>query len=84
MSASCWISWLGAQVIIIVNKTDLQSQLDLDAVRTALPESRIVKMSVLQEQGLDELEEAIRELFFEGGLESTDLTYVSNVVILRC
>ena len=69
----------GRQVIIIVNKTDLPSQLDLDAVRTALPDSRIVKMSVLQEQGLDELEAAIRELFFEGGLESADLTYVSNV-----
>ncbi|PLT47924.1 GTPase and tRNA-U34 5-formylation enzyme TrmE [Paenibacillus pasadenensis] len=68
----------GRQVIVIVNKTDLPERLELAEVREALPDSRIVPMSVLQEQGLDDLEQAIRELFFEGQLESADLTYVSN------
>ncbi|MGK9253154.1 tRNA uridine-5-carboxymethylaminomethyl(34) synthesis GTPase MnmE [Paenibacillus sp. P22] len=69
----------GRQVVVIVNKSDLPAQLKLDEVSAALPESRIVMMSVLQEEGLEALEEAIRELFFEGQLESADLTYVSNV-----
>ncbi|SDS81371.1 tRNA modification GTPase [Paenibacillaceae bacterium GAS479] len=68
----------GRQVILIINKTDLPERLDVEEVRTALPNSRIVPMSVLQEQGLEDLEQAIRELFFEGQLEGADLTYVSN------
>ena len=32
----------------------------------------------MKEEGVDELEEAIAELFFEGQLKSGDLTYVSN------
>jgi len=36
-------------------------------------------MSMLQQEGLDQLEKAISEMFFEGKLEANDLTYVSNV-----
>lgn len=36
-------------------------------------------MSVQEEEGLRELEQAISMIFFEGKLESNDLTYVSNV-----
>ncbi|CJG48719.1 tRNA modification GTPase TrmE [Streptococcus pneumoniae] len=34
--------------------------------------------SLLQEQGVDQLEEAIAALFFGGTIESQDLTYLSN------
>ncbi len=34
--------------------------------------------SLLEDRGVDELEEAIASLFFEGSLETGDLTYVSN------
>jgi tRNA modification GTPase len=37
-----------------------------------------VTTSLLQEQGVDQLEEAIAALFFEGTIESQDLTYLSN------
>lgn len=39
---------------------------------------RIVTTSLLKEEGVDALEEAIADLFFEGQIESEDLTYVSN------
>jgi tRNA modification GTPase len=32
----------------------------------------------LEDQGVDELEEAIASLFFEGTIESGDMTYLSN------
>ena len=41
-------------------------------------DKRIVTTSLLKEEGIDELEEAIASLFFEGSIESSDLTYVSN------
>ena len=34
--------------------------------------------SLLEERGIDELEEAIAKLFFAGSIEAGDLTYVSN------
>ncbi|MFD1775501.1 tRNA uridine-5-carboxymethylaminomethyl(34) synthesis GTPase MnmE [Paenibacillus rhizophilus] len=69
----------GRQVLCIMNKMDLPSKLDKDVLFQYFDESAIVPMSVLEEEGLDRLEEAISELFFGGKLESGDLTYVSNV-----
>ena len=39
---------------------------------------RVVTTSLLKEEGVNELEEAIAALFFEGQVEADDLTYVSN------
>ncbi|RIX47051.1 tRNA uridine-5-carboxymethylaminomethyl(34) synthesis GTPase MnmE [Paenibacillus nanensis] len=66
-------------VIVIINKMDLPARLDLEEVKRFVSKDSIVKMSVLQEQGLDALESTISEMFFEGQLEANDLTYVSNV-----
>ncbi|MEK3688090.1 tRNA uridine-5-carboxymethylaminomethyl(34) synthesis GTPase MnmE [Paenibacillus sp. FSL R10-2736] len=69
----------GRQALVIMNKMDLPSRLDTEKLRSFFDESSIVPMSVLEEEGLDKLEEAISALFFGGKLESGDLTYVSNV-----
>lgn len=69
----------GRQALVIMNKMDLPSRLDTDKLRSFFDEASIVPMSVLEEEGLDKLEEAISALFFGGKLESGDLTYVSNV-----
>lgn len=69
----------GKSVIVIVNKMDLEKKLDLEEVKPFLLNASIVKMSMVRQEGLDQLEQAISELFFEGKLESNDLTYVSNV-----
>ena len=64
--------------IVVVNKTDLPQQIDLNEVQVLAGNHRIVTTSLLEEQGVMELEEAIAALFFEGNVESGDLTYVSN------
>lgn len=69
----------GRSIVVIVNKTDLETKLNLDEVIPFLNGGSIVKMSMLQQEGLDQLEKAISEMFFEGKLEANDLTYVSNV-----
>ncbi|WNS42234.1 tRNA uridine-5-carboxymethylaminomethyl(34) synthesis GTPase MnmE [Paenibacillus sp. MMS20-IR301] len=69
----------GRQALIIMNKMDLPSRLDKEKLYSFFEESSIVPMSVLEEEGLDKLEEAISALFFGGKLQSGDLTYVSNV-----
>ncbi|MCM3627624.1 tRNA uridine-5-carboxymethylaminomethyl(34) synthesis GTPase MnmE [Paenibacillus glycanilyticus] len=67
------------QLILIINKSDLESKLDMAEINSLIDEERIVRMSVREEEGLDLLEKAISKLFFEGQLDSGDLTYVSNV-----
>jgi tRNA modification GTPase len=65
-------------VIVIVNKTDLQQQMDLEKVKELAGEHPVVTTSLLNEQGINELEQAIASLFFTTGIETNDITYVSN------
>ncbi|MBM7567948.1 tRNA modification GTPase [Paenibacillus sacheonensis] len=69
----------GRPVVVLLNKTDLPSMLDTTEIESRFPPESIVRMSVLHEQGLDELEQVIKRLFFGGELESADMTYVSNI-----
>ncbi|MGM9924410.1 MAG: tRNA uridine-5-carboxymethylaminomethyl(34) synthesis GTPase MnmE [Bacillus sp. (in: firmicutes)] len=68
----------GMDTIVIVNKTDLAQAIDLERVKELAGDSPIMTTSLLEDRGVDELEEAIADLFFEGDLEAGDLTYVSN------
>ncbi|XQY93981.1 tRNA uridine-5-carboxymethylaminomethyl(34) synthesis GTPase MnmE [Metabacillus sp. HB246100] len=68
----------GMDVIVIVNKTDLHQQINLEKVKELAGDGPVVTTSLLEEQGLDALEEAISTLFFQGNVQSGDLTYVSN------
>jgi tRNA modification GTPase len=68
----------GMDFIVIINKTDLPTSIDSNEVQRLAGDKRVVTTSLLQEEGVDELEEAIASLFFEGTIEASDLTYVSN------
>lgn len=65
--------------IVVVNKTDIERKIDLNRVHELAGKHRVVTTSLLKEEGVIELEEAIAALFFEGQVEANDLTYVSNV-----
>ncbi|SDZ95687.1 tRNA modification GTPase [Thalassobacillus cyri] len=66
-------------VIVIVNKTDLEPQLDMERVQTLADKHPVITTALLHEKGIDELEQAISQVFFEGELDTGDMTYVSNV-----
>jgi len=68
----------GMDVIVIVNKTDLPQQLNMDELKAVAKDYRVVTTSLKEDQGVNELEEAISSLFFSGSIESGDMTYVSN------
>ncbi|NOU72954.1 tRNA uridine-5-carboxymethylaminomethyl(34) synthesis GTPase MnmE [Paenibacillus sp. LMG 31458] len=67
------------QTIVILNKTDLTRKLNVEQVLSYFPQERIVELSLIENKGIEDLEKAISAIFFEGKLESSDLTYVSNV-----
>ncbi|OPH53573.1 tRNA uridine(34) 5-carboxymethylaminomethyl synthesis GTPase MnmE [Paenibacillus ferrarius] len=67
------------QTIVILNKIDLSRKLNVEQVLSYFPQERIVELSLIENKGIEDLEKAIAAMFFEGKLESSDLTYVSNV-----
>nr|WP_062051973.1 tRNA uridine-5-carboxymethylaminomethyl(34) synthesis GTPase MnmE [Bacillus sp. JCM 19034] len=65
-------------VIIIVNKTDIEQKIDLDEIKRLAENRPVITTSLLHDKGIDELEEAIASLFFAGSIEHDDMTYISN------
>jgi len=68
----------GMDAIVIVNKTDLPQKINLERVKKLADGKKIITTSLLEDRGVDELEEAISALFFAGSIETKDETYVSN------
>jgi tRNA modification GTPase len=68
----------GMDFIVIVNKTDLPQKIDLTQVKELAGNRKVITTSLVEENGVDLLEEAISSLFFEGSIEASDMTYVSN------
>lgn len=66
------------EVIVLINKTDLKATLDHEEVKRLIDGKPVVSTSLIEEAGVDQLEQAIADTFFTGGIEASDLSYVSN------
>ena len=66
----------GKNYIIIINKNDLERKIDLDGI--SVDKSNIINMSILNNEGIEELKNKIIELFNISQIETTDPTYLSN------
>jgi len=60
--------------IVIINKIDLENKLDMNKI----PSNNIIKMSVKDNIGIEELQNKIKELFNFEQLELNDMTFVTN------
>jgi len=67
------------ELIILVNKTDLPTELDLSEVHQLINNHPIISTSLIEDKGIDDLEDEIARIFFDGQLEANDLSYISNV-----
>lgn len=65
-------------VIVIINKTDLEQRLDVSELRERIGDMPLIQTSMLKQEGIDELEIQIKDLFFGGEVQNQDMTYVSN------
>jgi len=66
------------QILVVVNKMDLETRIDMGELYKRVPEERVVRLSALEGEGLGQLEQTIHGIFFSGAIEASDLTYVSN------
>lgn len=68
----------GMKRIILFNKTDLPSKLSKEDIAPYAKEEEIVTTSMLNKEGIDQLEEKIAGYFFQGQMNERDATYLSN------
>ena len=68
----------GMKRIILFNKTDLPSKLSKEDIAPYAQEEEIVTTSMLNKEGIDQLEEKIAGYFFQGQMNERDATYLSN------
>ena len=68
----------GMKRIILFNKTDLPSKLSTEEIAPYAKEEEIVTTSMLNKEGIDQLEEKIAGYFFQGQMNERDATYLSN------
>ncbi|MFR3768892.1 MAG: tRNA uridine-5-carboxymethylaminomethyl(34) synthesis GTPase MnmE [Blautia sp.] len=67
----------GRKSIVIYNKTDLASAVDMGSLREKTG-SQVIPVSVVEETGIEDLEKSIREMFFQGAISFDDEVYITN------
>ncbi|MBQ9700637.1 MAG: tRNA uridine-5-carboxymethylaminomethyl(34) synthesis GTPase MnmE, partial [Lachnospiraceae bacterium] len=65
------------KAIILFNKSDLSCVVERESID--VPEGTpIISISAKEKQGIDEFEQAVKKLFFDGELTFNDEVYISN------
>ena len=62
--------------IVIINKIDLEKKLDINSLD--IDKDKIIKISITENKGLEELKNKIIELFNIEAIETQDPTYLNN------
>lgn len=65
------------QRIVILNKTDLPSQLDLERLKALVGTDALIETSIVKHEGMDQLGQQISHMFFDQGIESSQ----NNVMV---
>ena len=66
------------KAIVLINKMDLPMEADKKELEL-LSGKRVVPVSAKEEQGIEELEQEIKTLFYSGNLTFNDQVYITNV-----
>lgn len=68
------------KVIVLLNKSDLSAVADEEELRGIIPENaKIIKTSTVDNRGIEELEELVEDMFFEGRLKSSNEVVITNI-----
>ena len=65
-------------VIVLMNKSDLTLCVSEEEIKEKLPKKKIISVSTSKQEGLDELKEEIRSMFFQGDISSNQEIYITN------
>lgn len=68
----------GKRAIVLLNKTDLEMRVERDALEQETG-CRVIPVSAKEEQGIGELEQEIKSMFYHGRLTFNDEVYITSV-----
>lgn len=69
----------GRQAIVLINKSDLPTLLVMDEVYTYVAKEKIIKISVVEGQGLDTLEQMIVDMVYSGQVQEKEGAFINNL-----
>ena len=65
--------------LVLINKRDLGAVLSAEEISAKLPASQVIEASLLQGQGITEIEDAVEELVYGGEITQKESMMVNNV-----
>ncbi len=68
----------GKKSLILINKTDLVDRAKLDEIRSQLDADIILEASIINDEGIEGLEEKVKELFFKGDISKNEEVLLTN------
>lgn len=67
------------KALVIINKTDLPKKLDFEEVEKIIGNKKIIKVSIVEEKGLEEIEDALVDMVYQGQVRAKDSLLVTNI-----
>ncbi len=67
------------KVLILLNKSDLPNKIDEDDIREYLPDKRVINTSISKNEGIDELEDTIEDMFLSTEVKISNDIIITNV-----
>ncbi len=65
--------------IVLLNKTDLEPKYDIEYLKSLVGNRQIITTSITEGVGIDELENAIRDMFYAGEVEIEGDAMITNI-----
>lgn len=67
------------KVIVLLNKSDLPNKIDEDDIKKYLPDKRVINTSISRNEGIDILEDTLKNMFLSSEVKISDNIIISNV-----
>jgi len=67
------------KVIIVINKTDLESKIDFNELNELLKNKIMIRTSITNEHGIEEVEDEIAKMVYNGDIKSSENEYITNI-----
>ncbi len=66
------------RALVVINKTDLEEAIDVDKIKEIIGDKRLIRISLLKSSRLEELEDALEEMVYEGEGFSKEQPFITN------
>lgn len=66
------------KTIVLLNKTDLEPQIEEDKLNQYVDSSSIIKISALQNEGIEQLQDKIESMVYKGSVKSSSNLMITN------